>query len=693
MPAPTIVRKFLPEVQALRTLAVGLVVIYHLQPSVLPGGFIGVDVFFVLSGYLITGNMLRESERTGHLSLLRFWGARMRRILPAALATILAAALGSLVFMPSSAWRDISEQSLASAFYVQNWKLAADSVDYLAAENAATPLQHFWSLSVEEQFYVFWPLLVILAIAISARVGTPASARRASGSRLNLRAILIVLFGLATAASLITSIVMTYQPDPAAYFVTPTRIWELGLGGLLAVTLRYTEAHNLVRSFAALGGLAMIGVAAFVLTGSTPFPGVAAALPVVGTMLVVAAGRTRGWLSLHRITDLAPIQWVGNISYSLYLWHWPVIIFYKNWAEHDPGWRSTIGLLIISVGMAWLSYKFIETPFRHGRKGVRSWKPVLAGVLATTVIGAVSLAPLGASTWQERQREEATRALEDESLVGYGAASFDKRGSERAWASDNRVVTPDPNTIGDRAREPAGCHTGSKSTETKECSFGPEDADVTVAIVGDSHAAMWYPVVNHLAEQRGWRIVTYLHNSCPFNLERRVMETRGDTVCQEPNEKTFQSLVDNDVQLVFTAGLELNDFADTKTGQRPGVDGYNRAWKKLRDAGMGVVAFADTPHFDGLTMPRECVSKNYEDPVECEYPRKEVLADDQAITLAAARDPEVTLVDVRDRFCDDRVCPSVVGNVLVYRDQNHITEEYVRSMMPLLEEKIAPALP
>ncbi|MCG2621568.1 acyltransferase [Arthrobacter sp. I2-34] len=674
-------RSFLPEIQALRALAVLLVVAYHLEPFRVPGGFIGVDVFFVISGYLITGHMLREVARTGTLSLRDFWAGRVRRILPAALAAIAAVLLATVLLSPITQWPQLGLQALASTFYVQNWVLAANSVDYLAAADTATALQHFWSLAVEEQFYIFWPLLVLLAAVLMRRSKRP------------LARIVVPLFAVATAASLAFGLWFTASGNPAAYFITPTRIWELGLGGLLAATLTYTERHRLLRSGLAVAGLAAIAASAFLFTGDTPFPGAAALLPVLGTMAVIAAGRTAGTLSLHRLVDLKPVQWTGNISYSLYLWHWPLIVFYKLMAGRDPRPLQSLALLAASFALAALSFYFIETPMRRaGWLRGRAWRPLAAGAAATVLVGSLSFVPAGLHQQVTAERTALAEELLAEQPAKFGAAAMTKR-ADQTYGADNHVIIPDPGNAA-KDRSPLGdCIAGITDAETPECEFGDKDGAYTVALIGDSHAGHWFAALEPVARKQGWRLLTYIHNSCPFSAEKRVLERDSDLKCTEPNRETLKRIIErDDVDAVVTSYYASVNFVNSHTGHRPGAAGFASNWNALTEAGIDVYPIVDTPRPREGAIAPDCVAQHYEDPQACDQPRRKGL-DGQDLTREAAKlAPGARVVDLSDAFCGTKVCPMVIGNVLLYADKNHVTETYMQTLVPRLERKLLAAM-
>ncbi|MFC6344189.1 acyltransferase family protein, partial [Nocardioides hankookensis] len=375
------------DIQGLRAIAVALVVVYHLAPTTLTGGFVGVDVFFVVSGFLITSHLLlRRPSRPRHL--LEFWGRRIRRLLPASLLVLLLTLVATRLVAPVTQWDVTARQSAAAATYWVNWLLASDSVDYLAAAAAPSPVQHFWSLSVEEQFYLGWPVLVLL-------LGQLAVITRVAGSLPRLRLLVLAGLGLVVALSLAWSVHLT-DTDPArAYFVTTTRIWELGLGGLVAgfVVLREPPGRRLPPPVAA--GAAWLGVAAIVTSGvaysgATPFPGWQALVPVGGTALVLgAAAGTQIW-SPGRILALPPLQWLGDISYSVYLWHWPLIVLVPGVSGDHLGALDKTAIVVATLVLAALTKRYVEDAFRTPAWSRRLARTYVLGAAAMAVVLAAS---------------------------------------------------------------------------------------------------------------------------------------------------------------------------------------------------------------------------------------------------------------------------------------------------------------
>ena len=375
-----------PEIQALRAVAIGCVVLYHFWPAALPAGFVGVDVFFVVSGFLITGLLLRDVERFDRVRLREFYVRRIRRILPAALVVLSACAVATLLFVPRIEWRPFLQQILSSALYVQNWHLARDSQIPRRADLESTPVQHFWSLSVEEQFYLVWPLLIIAALWLAVRLGR--------------RRVLVVagVLAVATVASFVHGVVLTGQDHNLAYFSTLSRAWEFGVGGLLALLPALAgERLRRTRALAAWAGLAAIAVAARTFTDHEVFPGVIALVPVLGTAAVIWAGMPRAALSLSPVAGLRPVQWFGGISYSLYLWHWPIIMFTPYIVGQPSQAPVMVLLLVLSIVVADASKRWIEDPFRRAvpRERMRMPRARRIAVAAGTAVAAVVLLTSG----------------------------------------------------------------------------------------------------------------------------------------------------------------------------------------------------------------------------------------------------------------------------------------------------------
>ncbi|HEX8085382.1 MAG TPA: acyltransferase family protein [Solirubrobacteraceae bacterium] len=628
------------EIQALRGIAVLAVVVYHLWPDALPGGFVGVDVFFVISGFLITGQLAREVDRTGRLSLSGFWARRARRILPAALVVLAFCALATKAIVPETRWGQFFGEITASTAYVENWQLADVAVDYQAADDAPSPVRHFWSLSVEEQFYVVWPLLVLLALA---------AARRRIG----------LVLGAVTAASFAWSLHKTATDPAAAYFVTPARAWEFGVGGLLALAggRRGPRVAAVWRRGASVAGLAAIAAACLAFDAGTAFPGIAALLPVLGATAVIAG----------RSLAFRPLEAIGDISYSVYLWHWPLIVL---WPAADR-----VVLLAVTLALAWLSKAAIEDPIRR----VRVRPALVFGPAAACTAAVLLLASAGAAALDERvERDQvAMQRVLAKRPPCFGAAAVARR------CRSPRTVVPTPIVAQDAPNAP--CSPQAREGLLLPCVFGTprQRARREIAIVGDSHASHWRAALRPVAKRNGWRGTSLARAHCPL--------AAGDPHLPEPDRSGCLRFREQ-VPRYLARHPEIDTlFVAQWVGAAATAEDYAAAWDALPVSIERVVVIRDTPEMLPESGTLACVEEALDDgraPASaCARPRDEALRDDPA-ARAAQRSGRAVVVDLIEFFCDARTCPPVIGGALVYKDTNHITAVYGATLAPYLRRAI-----
>ncbi|WP_236864757.1 acyltransferase family protein [Brevibacterium daeguense] len=686
-------RKFRPEIQLLRAVAVLAVVIYHIYPDRLPGGFVGVDVFFVISGFLITSHILREVETKGRLSLLEFWTNRARRILPAATVAIVVIAVAAPFFLPNTQWTSTAIQGIASVFYVQNFLLAAGSVDYLRQDAAHTPFQHFWSLSVEEQFYLFWPLVVVAALVLARLLtaGRRDSDRGALPNPRVFRYLVFRLFVIIVVASFVYGVIQVNAGDPQAYFVTPARVWELGLGGLLACVLSDSQRFPRLRRGLALAGIAAIAISCVFYDESTPFPGAFALVPTLGAVAVIIAGRTEGPGSLTPVVDWKPVQLVGMWSYSLYLWHFPVITFFVA-TRGRPGLVEGVALALLSLGLAMVSFYLVEEPVRRNELfRNRRWIAVRASAVAMAAAAAVAVVPQVAFERYmsvEQERVDRLVALAPPSM-GAGEISDS---SFQTYADGQSVIIPLPAEAREDEPEYPGCEEPTAAADspiTHECVAANPEGSKTLVVVGDSHASQWVPALQEIVEGTDWKVVTFLHNSCPFNMEKRQFELDGGLECTEPNTATLERILEMEPEKVFMTNYAAEDMAPDSDEEYGGTQGYVEVLEPMAEAGIEVIAMHDTPiPGDELSVP-DCVAANEESLDECGFDRESSRESEEtngALEAAADQVEGVRFESLVDEFCTEDICPAVIGSVLVYRDNNHVSATYMRTLAGPLSE-------
>ncbi len=655
------------DIQGLRALAVGLVVCYHLRPEWLPGGFVGVDVFFAISGFLIIGTLTGELRRTGRVGLLDFYARRIRRLLPAATAVLLGVTAAVFAVLPASRWPAVLREVVFSAVNAQNWLLAVLSNDYGHAGVGASPVQHFWSLAVEEQFYLVIPLVLVLAAVLAARRG---------GGPVRYAAVAV---GAITAASFAFSVWYTPVDPGAAYFVTPTRMWQLGVGGLAAMVLHRLRLGPTARLLLGWGGLAAVLASASLFTTGMAFPGWIAALPTVGAAAMLVAGDD----SLARVLGLRPLTYVGDISYSLYLWHWPVIVFLLELTGRQvlDGYQVPVALAL-SLVLAALSKRFVEDPFRrHGHHRRRTAYGVGAALVAVTVA-------VASSGWASA--ESTLAALRGRSVIDAehpGALALDP--SRPLPARAGVALAPAPAVAAqDWPRD--DCTTRDLGEGLKTCVLGKPGAPKTLVVVGDSHAAQFSTALAEFARRGGgdqWQVHLLVRNGCPFSAVPPSEAGTPLTACSDENLKKLDHVLDLRPDLVLTAAMSresyLKDLKWTWESTARMVDGYRTMLAALSEADIPVAVIRALPRPERPVVP--CLERHPHRPTDCDTSRANAVGSStDPLTAAATGLPGVRLVDLTDWICRADTCPAVVGNVVVYRD-NHLTDTYVRSLVdPLI---------
>jgi peptidoglycan/LPS O-acetylase OafA/YrhL len=672
-------------------------VLFHLWPNRLTGGFVGVDVFFVISGYLITSHLLREHASPRGISLGAFWARRVRRLLPAAVLVLAVSLVATVVFLPSRLWEETAREVGASALGIQNWVLAANSVDYFGVDNRPTLVQHYWSLSLEEQFYAVWPVLLFLVFLVVRR-RSPAARRRAAG----------IVMGVIFAASLAWSVFDSIEHQSAAYFSTFTHAWELAGGGILALVMpllarsRWNTLER-TRAVATIVGLLAIVAAAILFTGHSAFPGWIALLPVLGTLAVIAAGHSHSRLQRVLLLGSRPVQLLGDASYSTYLWHWPLIVALPFVLHQPLSSVDKVAILLGSVALGWLSKRFVEDPARRSRPlNHRLWLTYAVGLVAIVAVVAGSVSVVSAAVTQGTIAQREAKDTIDSDL-GNGnpcfgaaamtpaancpsshtvAASFGPDFAAADWGS-LAGVTKDGNL-------PPTIPCTDFSTDGSgfmDCTIGSDPKAKTMAVVGDSHAlALLEPLVR-IAERQGWNVRVMLHNSCTPSEPMTYSNPETRANCNE-----WRSLVaariadDHSIDTVVATGYSRSEPSPDFVGSHAALENdYAALWSKWARSGKRVYVIYDVPVTSGQSVP-DCVAAAgpIDDP--CAVPRRDALRYEPLPgSVRQAHSARVTGIDLTDSFCDATACHSVIGGLIAYRDFHHLSGTFALTLIPALD--------
>ena len=640
------------DLQGLRAVAVLLVVLDHAGLPFLQGGYVGVDVFFVLSGYLITGLLLRQARRDGRIRLTDFYVRRGRRILPAAVLTLVVTDLVAHQLLNLVRAREAVSDSVWAAFFMANVHFARAGSDYFAQSQPPSPVQQFWTLAVEEQFYLVWPVVLAAVLAVPF---------------LRRRLLWIVL--AAAGASLAWSVHSTATDAAYAYFSTATRAWELALGAALAI------AAPRLRGAAAWLGLACICIAGVFFSSTTPFPGYAALLPTVGAALVIAA--TPG--SASRLLSLAPFRYVGDRSYAFYLWHWPVLVIAAEYAGHDLSTAVRLGLLAGAFALSILSYAVFENPIRQMR-----WRPQTGALLwpaSALVILAVAV-PILASL-----NERATRIANAAAAVRPGALVEQNAVARGSWtplpavsaavgAAKRNAAVPWPltpavtNLRNDFYAFPAGCAASRGQTSSTVCHLGAPGAAKTIAVIGDSHAQMWMPTILRMARRDGWEVVPFVKVGC---VPTKWLHTK-DWGCTVWYRWALAHAAKLHPQVTLVASSWSGDPHPTTA-----VRAVAAMIGQVKRFSATTIVIGDSPHQH--RNPVDCLLASGATMRTCSARASLAeLQTDASVAAAAAKDG-VGFIKVTGWFCARAssiavLCPLVVNRTISWIDLGHISETY-----------------
>jgi peptidoglycan/LPS O-acetylase OafA/YrhL len=678
---------FRPDIEGLRAVAVLLVMVYHAGLPLLPHGYLGVDVFFVISGYLITSLLLRELALTGGVSWPRFLGRRIRRLLPAAVLVLGFVAVVTSVLVPGRRGREIGGDVAGAAVYGVNWVLAGRSVDYLAADARPSPVQHYWSLAIEEQFYLVWPLCLI-ALATIVRLVRRSPDGNRQGPSLRVIALLLAAIGV---PSLAYSVWHTATVPAHAYFATTTRVWELAVGAGLAVwTAGREPAGRRLSGFVGWLGLAVIVGAAAFLPAEVAWPGATALLPTLATAAVLWSGWERAGSGPVRLLGLAPLVWVGALSYSLYLWHWPLAVFAGEvWGRGLP-----VALAVLASALpAWASYRFLEQPIHHSRRLAARTRPTLALGAALSLGGVALGLPLVLAP-SPFQTVPASGQVPPVERLGAAVLASPPSADPSDYAVDAwDWLTPDPEHAGqDRpSADVDRCQVDERSEEPVRCEFGTA-SDTTIALVGDSKAMQWLPALERLAAAHHWRIVTYGKSSCAFSTGGAVLGAKPYPSCDHWNARVLRSLLAQRPDAVVTSSHAERAW-DGRAATREALPQRLAAqWRSLQEAGIPVAVIADSPSSpDDLD---DCMSRHPSELTTCAFDRTEAVAHSgrpaQLGALGSA--PRTTFIDLTPWICPVPRCPVAIGHVAIHRAGDHITATYAATLAGHVEPALADLL-
>lgn len=659
-------RKFRADIQGLRALAVILVVLYHATVPGFSGGFVGVDVFFVISGFLITRQLITEASVRGTVSISRFYAGRIRRLAPASLTVVVLTVVAAYFWGPALSATATAKDGLLAAVYSLNYGLAAQGVDYQHTTTSTSPLIHFWSLAVEEQFYILWPVLLVVVVLLT----------RGARARFRTAALVSVVFVIA-ALSLNNSIVVSAANPPLAYFSLQSRAWELAVGALIALGIpllrRIPGALAAVLSW--LGGAAIL-YSAFVFSDATAFPSYNALVPVLGAGLIITAGLLERRGSIETILRYRPMQFFGSVSYSWYLWHWPLIVLAPFLFDLTFGWPEKLEVVAVSLWISVLSYLIFEKSKKRSTISRRQWFSLGAAITATVAATCVVLSsvvpasiagtiatPALLGTTTSAQQLIVQAAAKTTALPAKFSPSLARAGQDIPLVSDH-------------------CMLGLLEVTNDACVYGDPTAKRKIVLFGDSHAEQWFGALNKIGEDKGWQVIVWTKAGCGLStiVEYSTVLKRNYSECA-----TWQS---NTLKRIAALRPEIIVASERTYGAAGKAPTIKATVAKLTKLAPTTVYLADTPllTFDVpscLAAHPHAVAQCAVTPFSVDSTVSRAKANRNATDVDVAS-LNVPVIDPSPWFCTATICPTEMGNTLVYRDNSHATQRFIIGLAPLL---------
>ncbi|NNG21363.1 acyltransferase [Naumannella sp. ID2617S] len=642
------------EIHGLRGLAIGLVVAYHLWGGGRVSG--GVDVFLMISAYLMTGSFARKGMA---FNALDFLVGRFRRLIPSSAVVIITVCVAAWLLLPPIRLRPLLDQALASFLYRQNWLLIEMATNYTSPDRSGTsPLQHYWSLSMQGQIFLVWPVLMLIAMGLHKALGA------------QIRVSLAVLLGLITVASFAYALLEVASNPVAAYFDTFARAWEFSLASLLALVPnpRLPVGLRVLMSWVGVIGVVIGGL----VIGRLPFPGPVALWPSIAAALVIFAGTARSpWHASHLLTS-RPIAWLGDRAYAVYLWHWPILMFWLHLTTRNaPGLLGSLLVIGLSLVLADLTTRTIERRFnRIQLLGARRWGLATIATVLIIGFGAISALSYGL-TRQERPAAAQTPQ------AGAGAVT---PGNSAPTAQATRSIAPGDAVIGSDWPHwlPAcGADLNPKPPPSECTEYRPAGPPrKRVVMIGDSHTFQWVTLMGEIAAREQWHLITMVRPTCRFSLPNPL----SDAACVEYSRNVTQYLLQTRPDVIMNVGSRAQ-----ANGPELSVDTYLEAAKPLTDAGLKIVNIRDNPRYD-FRMP-ECVQRFGANDDRCTRPVAEKLAPVSPL-LALEATPGMSSIDLTEFICPGGICTGVIGGVYVYMDDNHLSRTYVLTLRQEFEKQL-----
>lgn len=648
-------KQYRPEIEGLRLVAALLVAIYHIWMMRVSGG---VDVFFVVSGFLITTSLLSKYARNGYIKFITFIAGLLKRLLPQAITVLIFITVVGYFILPEVRHIGTIKEIFAALFYYENWQLAITGTDYLDQNNEKSPVQHFWAMSIQGQFYILWFLIISAAITLYKK------------TKFELKNILLTILIVLFAVSLSYSIYLTEVNQPLAYFDIRTRVWEFAVGGILMIFIFKVKLPSLVSTIVGWIGLIALISTGLIMDVESSFPSYVALWPVTAAILIMLAGQNPSKLGVEKFLGSKPMVYLGGLSYGLYLWHWPILSFYYViFGTHDVSIMNGTLIILLSLLLSYLTTNLIEKPINafitSKNFTLKSFAPIISMAVMLVIL---------VSGWLAYSQFQSAYSSE---LVGDKEYPGAMVNTEAVDDFQEKEPIPDLAAVKNDKAEPYedGCHIGPGKTEVKICEYAEtENYDYTVALVGGSKSTHWLPSLKSFAEEESIRILNVTKSGCRFSLEEGEAED-----CNEWNENIVDELMKENPDLIVTLADNARKPSEVPTG-------FLEQFEKVSAYDVPILAIRDTPYFN--VDIAECLSKNGTDTDNCGVDRQETYPEPSAWERLENPPSNVHYTDYTEYICNEEKCPPVIGNVVAYLDTSHMTATFNRTLGPIVHKDV-----
>lgn len=647
-------RKFRPEIEGLRIVAALLVAIYHIWFGKVSGG---VDVFFVVSGFLITTSIISTINKTGEFKFWPYISKLMKRLFPLAFIIILVVLILSIFFLPSTIFDKTIKETFSSMFYYQNWQLAISNTDYLDANQMKSPFEHYWAMSIQGQFYIIWFILFSGILLLIKKYGL------SNGKRL-----VNVVLGFLFIVSFIYSVYLTAINQPLAYFITFTRVWEFALGGLLCINLSTIKISNIAAEI--IGWIGLIGL---ILTGalfdvSTMFPGYIALWPMTCALLIILSGNKETKYGVKNFLSMPIMIKLGGVSFGIYLWHWVLLSFYKYNISENPGIVAGLLIILLSIALSFVTTKYIETPIRNAKFNKLAFKRI--GYIALVNILLIT----GLVSHNQYVKIQDKKAVANKDYPGALSINLDKD-----KIKENKPKPEFANVFDDLPQSHLDNSNQSMSkSEVKVGKYGKQkDYKATIALVGSSHSEHWLGAVIKAAEENDYRVINITRSGTRFSTGYKKNTLQDDWV---KNVENYLEKAD-DIDLVLSH-VTASDTESEKIQQQM----VNQLLKVKNNYGIEVMAIRDIPRYD-FNVSEELEKHGEKDTIERMNKGNRQL-DEAFWEQISNEEKDLPQFDPSEYFKVNGKYRPIIGNIVVYRDMDHMTNTYSETFGPILGDEI-----